>query len=218
MLFKDRRDAGKKLANRLVEKYRGVPDLLVLGLPRGGIPVAFEVAMALDAPLDVFVVRKIGVPDYEELAIGAIAGGGAVVWNEQLIRQLRIPGAAINAIIEREKSELARRENLYRHGRKASEIANKAVIVVDDGLATGASMRVAAVALRRLNPKRIIVAVPVAAEDTCEEFKAEVDDTVCFTTPNPFVAVGTWYDDFDQTTDREVERLLDIAASRKRAA
>src|SRR6195256_2341357 len=206
-LFRDRREAGRLLATKLAA-YANRPDVLVLALPRGGVPVAYEVARAVGAPLDVFVVRKLGVPGYEELAMGAVATGGVRVLNDQLIQRLGIPDHVINAVTARERQELARRERLYRDGRPPPDISGRTVILVDDGLATGATMQAAIEALRQQNPARIVVAVPTASPDTCEEMKAKADDVICAITPQPFQAVGRWYRDFSQTTDEEVEALL----------
>ncbi|HEX6909523.1 MAG TPA: phosphoribosyltransferase [Longimicrobium sp.] len=205
--FRDRVEAGRALAAELGE-YAGRGDVLVLALPRGGVPVGYEVAQALGAPLDVFIVRKLGVPGHEELAMGAIATGGVRVLNETVVQQLRIPGAAIDAVARREGEELERREREYRDGRPAPDVRGRTVILVDDGLATGATMRAAARALRQLGPARVVVAVPVAAGESCDEFRGEVDDVVCTLTPEPFFGVGMWYDDFSQTTDAEVRDLL----------
>jgi predicted phosphoribosyltransferase len=206
-LFRDRRDAGRILAG-LLDQYRGRPEVLVLALPRGGVPVGYEVAMDLGAPLDVFLVRKLGVPGQEEVAMGAIASGGVVVLNDDVVRGLRIPPEVIQQAVEQEGRELARREQAYREGRPTAEVAGKTVILVDDGLATGASMRAAVVALRQLDPARMVVAVPAAAESACRELTAMVDEVVCATTPSPFFAVGASYWDFNQTTDDEVRDLL----------
>ena len=192
-LFRDRREAGRQLAAKLA-KYAGRPDVIVLALPRGGVPVAYEVARALGAPLDVFVVRKLGVPGYEELAMGAVATGGVGVLNEQLVNRLGIPERLIDAVAAREQQELARRERLYRDGRSAPDVRGRTVILVDDGLATGATMHAAMEALRQLQPARIVVAVPTASPEVCEEMKAEVDDVICAITPEPFQAVGLWTD------------------------
>lgn len=204
-------DAGKVLAKRVAELVHD-SDILVLGLPRGGVPVAFEVARALHAELDVFLVRKLGLPGHEELAIGAIASGGVRVLNESLVAELQLAPKLIDQIAQREERELKRREELYRQGRPPKPIANRTVILVDDGLATGASMKAAAQAVRLRGPKRLEVAVPVAAKQTCDEFRVQVDDIVCAYTPEPFIAVGIWYENFSQTTDEEVQRLLKEAA------
>jgi len=205
--FHDRVDAGRQLAARLIN-YANRPDVLVLALPRGGVPVAHEVARALGAPLDVFVVRKLGVPGYEELAMGAVATGGARVLNEQIVRDLHIPEYVIDRIEAEQREELARRERAYRGGRPPLQVSGRTAIVADDGLATGVTMRAAVKALRQLQPERIIVAVPTASPETCEELKAEVDEVVCAITPEPFYAVGYWYENFTQTTDQEVRELL----------
>ncbi|HEX2081400.1 MAG TPA: phosphoribosyltransferase family protein [Longimicrobium sp.] len=205
--FRDRTHAGRVLAADLRE-YAGRGDVLVLGLPRGGVPVAFQVAQALDAPLDVFIVRKLGVPGHEELAMGAIATGGVRVLNDAVVQALRIPDRVIDAVAAREQQELERRERAYRDGRPAPGVSGRTVILVDDGLATGATMRAAAQALRMQGPARLIIAVPVAAGQTCDEFRGEVDDVVCTATPEPFYGVGMWYEDFSQTSDAEVHDLL----------
>jgi predicted phosphoribosyltransferase len=215
--FRDRRDAGRLLAEK-VTAYTGRPDVLVLALPRGGVPVAYEVARALGAPLDIFVVRKLGIPGHEELAMGAVATGGVRVLNEQVVRGLGIPDDVIEAVTVWERRELTRRERLYRGDRPAPDVRGKTVILVDDGLATGASMHAAIAALRQQEPARIVVAVPTAARETCDAFRAEVDDVICATTPEPFHAVGLWYEDFSQTTDEEVRELLARAAQADRAA
>ncbi|MGH2523904.1 MAG: phosphoribosyltransferase, partial [Anaerolineales bacterium] len=207
----DRRDAGRQLAARLA-RYANRPDVLVLALPRGGVPVAFEIAQALHAPLDVFVVRKIGVPGYEELALGAIATGGVILLNEPLVQALRIRDEMLEAVIKKERHELERRNRAYRGDRPAPNVRGCTLILVDDGLATGATMRAAVVALRQQGPARIVVAVPTAAPETCDEFRAEVDEIVCAITPEPFYAVGAWYEDFSQTSDDEVRELLNRAA------
>jgi len=206
-MFRDRRDAGRRLAAKL-RRYAGRPDVLVLGLPRGGVPVAAEVAEALAAPLDVFVVRKLGVPGREELAMGAIASGGIRVLNDDVVGRLGIPAAAIDRAAAAEGRELERRERAYRGDRPPPDPRGKVVVLVDDGLATGASMRAAVRAVRRLDPGRVVVAVPVGAADTCDEFEDVADEVVCATEPDPFLAVGYWYEDFSQTTDDEVRELL----------
>ena len=214
MLFRDRADAGRQLAARLAG-YADRPDVLVLALPRGGVPVAFEVAQALDAPLDIFLVRKLGVPGHEELAMGAIATGGVRVLNAAVVHGLGIPEDVLATVVAQEEHELQRREQLYRSGRPAPEVAGRTVILVDDGLATGSTMRAAVAALRRRQPARLIVAVPVGSQETCAELGAEADEVVCAHTPEPFYAVGIWYADFAQTTDAEVRDLLDRVAERR---
>jgi putative phosphoribosyl transferase len=207
MLFRDRLQAGRYLATKLFN-YAGRPNTLVLGLPRGGVPVAFEVAQALKVPLDVFIVRKLGVPGQEELAMGATATGKIRVLNEGVIRDLSVTEETIEAVAASEERELERREQLYRGDRPPADLKGKTLILIDDGLATGSTMRAAVVALKRRNPARIVVAVPVAAASTCNEFKSEVDALVCAVTPEPFFSVGQWYDDFSQTSDQEVQELL----------
>lgn len=215
--FRDRADAGRQLADRL-GGYAGRDDVVVLGLPRGGIPVAHEVAERLGAPLDVFVVRKLGVPGQEELAMGAIASGDVRVLNEDVVRMLAIPPETVEAVARLERRELERREREYRGGRAPVDVRGKAVVLVDDGLATGATMRAAAAALRQRGPARLIIAVPTAAPETCQTLAADADEIACVTTPEPFYAVGFWYDDFSETTDAEVHDLLRRAAARRRAA
>ena len=205
--FRDRTEAGRRLAEQLTA-YAERPDVLVLALPRGGVPVAYEVARALRAPLDVFLVRKLGVPGYEELAMGAVATGGVRVLNDQIVAGLRIPDHVIEAVAEAEQQELARRERLYRGDRPLPDVRHRTVILVDDGLATGATMQAAIKALRALQPARIVVAVPTGSPETCEQLKAQADDVICAITPEPFHAVGLWYEDFTQTTDEEVRDLL----------
>jgi putative phosphoribosyl transferase len=205
--FRDRYDAGRQLAGKLAH-YAGRSDVLVLALPRGGVPVAYEVARALGAPLDVFLVRKLGVPGHRELAMGAIATGGVRLLNEEVVRGHRIPPEVIDRVAAAEREELERRELDYRGDRPAPEVRGKTAILIDDGLATGASMRAAVAALRQMRPARTVVAVPVAAPSTCEEFHDEVDEVICARTPEPFYAVGLWYDDFSQTSDEEVRHLL----------
>ena len=205
--FRNRTDAGRRLAEKLAA-YANRPDVLVLALPRGGVPVGCEVARALGAPLDVFLVRKLGVPGYEELAMGAVATGGVRVLNDEIVRRLGISEHEIDAAVARELQELARRERLFRGDRPPPDVAGRTVILVDDGLATGATMRAAIRALRQQQPAHIVVAVPTASPDTCEALKAEADDVICAMTPEPFFAVGHWYEDFTQTTDDEVRELL----------
>ena len=212
--FSTRRKAGEELASKL-GKYAGRGDVLVLALPRGGVPVGYEVARALHAPLDVFVVRKLGVPEDEELAMGAIASGGVRIVNEEVTRAVGISEEAIDAVARQEWVELERRERLYRGDRPRPAVQDRTVILVDDGLATGSTMRAAATALRQMRPAKIIVAVPVAAPETCDEFREEVDEVICAIIPEPFMAVGAWYEDFSQTSDDEVRELLQDAAARE---
>lgn len=212
--FRDRADAGRLLASNLTE-YAHRADVLVLGLPRGGVPVAFEVAQALHAPLDVFVVRKLGVPGYEELAMGAIATGGVIVLNEDVVEALRIPQATVDLVVADEQRELARRERAYRGDRPAPAVRGRTVILVDDGIATGSTMRAAVTALRHQQPARLVVAVPTAAPETYEALRSEVDDIVCVVTPEPFHAISLWYEDFSQTTDDQVRDLLAQAARQR---
>jgi putative phosphoribosyl transferase len=209
-LFRDRRQAGQALA-RVLSAYADRRDVLVLALPRGGVPVGFEVARALRAPLDVFIVRKLGVPGREEYAMGAIASGGVRVLNESVARLLHISDAAIEEVARAEQQELQRRERLYRDARPPPEVRDRTVLVVDDGLATGSTMLAAIRALRVQQPMRIVAAAPIASPETCTELRGEADDVVCARTPEPFVAVGLWYEDFDQTTDEEVRELLERA-------
>jgi putative phosphoribosyl transferase len=210
-LFRDRRDAGRKLAQKLAA-YANRSDVVVLALPRGGVPVAYEVALALNAPLDIFTVRKLGVPGHEELAMGAIATGGARVINQDIVRTLNIPQGVVEAVAKRELKELERRERVFRGDRVMREIRDKTAILIDDGLATGASMQAAIIGLRAKEPARIVAAVPTAAPETCEAFKQKVDEMVCATTPEPFYGVSRWYEDFSQTTDEEVQTLLEEAS------
>jgi putative phosphoribosyl transferase len=205
--FKDRSEAGRLLAQKLAA-YANRPDVIVLALPRGGVPVGYEVARALNVPLDIFIVRKLGVPGHEELAMGAVATGGERVLNEQVVRGLGIPDYVIDAVAAWEQQELERRERTYRGNRPPPDVSGKTVILVDDGLATGATMHAAIKALKQRSPARIVVAVPTAAPETCEEMKSQADEVICATTPQPFYAVGLWYEDFSQTTDEEVRDLL----------
>jgi putative phosphoribosyl transferase len=205
--FRDRFEAGRRLAAAL-QRYAGRPNLLVLALPRGGVPVGYEVARALQAPLDVMLVRKLGVPGHEELAMGAIASGGIRVISDDVVRALGISDRAIATIAAHEEHELERREQAYRGARPAPRVAEHTVILVDDGLATGSTMRAAVAALKAQQPERLVVAVPVAAPETCEAFRTEVDDVVCALAPEPFFAVGNWYQDFSQISDHEVRELL----------
>jgi predicted phosphoribosyltransferase len=211
MLFSDRTEAGRHLAAKL-SAYAHQPDVLVLALPRGGVPVAFEVARALRVPLDVFVVHKLGVPGREELAMGAIATGGVRVLNKDVVDGLGISDDLIDAVTAKERQELEHGERAYRGTRPPPNVQGRTVILVDDGLATGATMRAAVAALRPQRPARIVVAVPVGSPETCKEFQAEADEVVCAHTPEPFHAVGLWYDDFSQTTEEEVANLLEQAA------
>jgi putative phosphoribosyl transferase len=213
-LYRDRRDAGRALATAL-SKYKGEPQLLVLALPRGGVPVGYEVAGALEAPLDVFVVRKLGVPGREELAMGALASGGARVLNQEVISALGISHASIQATVVKEQRELKRREQIYRGQRLPLEVTTRTVILVDDGLATGSTMRAALAGLRQLSPRQLVVGVPVAAPETCQELSNEADDVVCAAMPQPFHSVGLWYRDFSQTTDQEVRELLEARRGRQ---
>jgi predicted phosphoribosyltransferase len=206
--FRDRIEAGQLLGRELASRLGVIDDAIVLALPRGGVPVGAEVAKALGAPLDVFIVRKLGVPGHEELAMGAIASGGVRVLNRDVLDYARVPPQQIDAVAAREERELSRREAEYRGNRAPLDVRGRTVIIVDDGLATGSTMRAAVQALRAMEPKRVIVAVPVGAEQTCEEFRDIVDEMVCLRTPEPFEAVGLWYDDFTQTTDAEVHALL----------
>src|SRR5437764_11363800 len=210
MIYRNRSEAGKELATKL-STYNDRADVLVLALPRGGVPVAFEVAQALNAPLDVFLVRKLGVPGHEELAMGAIATGGVRVLNDDVVDYLKIPDAVIDSVAAEESKELKRRELAYRGNRPEPEVKGKTVILIDDGLATGSTIRAAAQALRQQDPARIVVAVPVSAPDTCDEYRIGVDEIICAATPDPFWGVGLWYDDFSQTTDEEVHDLLERA-------
>jgi predicted phosphoribosyltransferase len=208
--FRDRRDAGRKLAQAL-SHYAGRSDVTIFALPRGVVPVAYEVALALNAPLDVFVVRKLGLPGHEELAIGAIGSGGVRVLNEDIIRTLNVPPEIINIVAKRELEELQRREHIYRGNRITLEVRDRTVILIDDGLATGASMRAAVIGLRARHPARIVIAVPTAAREVCDAFQFNVDEMVCLTTPEPFYGVSRWYEIFSQVDDEEVRELLEEA-------
>jgi predicted phosphoribosyltransferase len=205
--FPDRRAAGRDLAERL-QKYAGRSDVVVLALPRGGVPVAYEVAVALGAPLDLFLVRKLGTPGHRELAMGAIASGGIRVLNDDVVRWYKIPGSVIDAVAREEQQELERREATYREGRGPAVQEGRIVILVDDGLATGSTMRAAVHAVKAQRPSRVVVAVPVGARETCAELGSIADEVVCARMPEPFSAVGQWYLSFDQTTDDEVRQLL----------
>jgi putative phosphoribosyl transferase len=213
--FRDRAEAGRQLAE-VLQEYAGRDDVVVLGLPRGGVPVAFEVAQALGAPLDVFLVRKLGVPGHEELGFGALASGGVRVLNNDLVREVGINAATIERVTERETQELERRDRAYRGDRPRPAVAGRTVILVDDGLATGSSMRVAIEAVRSQEPRRLVVAVPVAPPSTCQELRELVDEVVCLATPERFDSIGPWYDDFTPPSDDEVRELL--AATRREPA
>jgi putative phosphoribosyl transferase len=210
--FPDRAEAGRFLGTKL-SKYAGREDVIVLGLPRGGVPVAYEVARALRVPLDVFIVRKLGVPGFEELAVGAIASGGVRVLNEEVVRGLPNADEIIETVTQRETAEVERREQKYRDGRPAPEIRGRIIILIDDGLATGATMRAAVKALRQRGAAKIVVAVPVGPPETCREFEGEADEVVCASAPEFFQAVGQYYEDFSQTSDEEVRELLANAAT-----
>jgi predicted phosphoribosyltransferase len=216
MHYRDRLEAGQQLAEKLT-RYDNRPDVLVLALPRGGVPVGFAVAEELHAPLDVLLVRKLGVPGHEELAMGAIASGGVRVLNEEVVNFLQIPVTVIDTVAAREQQELERRVLRYRSGRPPLDVHGRTVILVDDGLATGATMRAAVLALRQQQPARIVVAVPVASSTVCHELEAVADEVVCAATPEPFYAVGLWYENFEQTSDAEVCDLLAQAAHRPAA-
>jgi predicted phosphoribosyltransferase len=207
--FADRAEAGKLLGAEVARRLGARQDIVVLALPRGGVPVGYEVARALDAPLDVFIVRKLGVPGQEELAMGAIASGGVRVLNDEVLRYVPVSRSTIDRVAELETRELERREKAYRGNRPPLDVTGKTVVIVDDGLATGSTMRAAVQALQKMSPREIVVAVPVAAPSTCAEFRAGVAEMICLRTPEPFQAVGLWYDDFSQTTDEEVHHLLD---------
>jgi putative phosphoribosyl transferase len=207
MIFRDRFEAGRALAERL-GRYAARPDVVVLALPRGGVPVGFELAQELGVSLDAFIVRKLGVPGHEELAFGAIASGGVRVLNDEVVDALRLDQATIEHVTRQESRELDRREELFRHGLPAPGIAGRTVILVDDGLATGSTMRAAAMAVRAQQPERLIIAVPVGASDTCRRLRDEADELICLETPSPFQAVGLWYEDFSETRDAEVRELL----------
>jgi predicted phosphoribosyltransferase len=211
--FLNRTDAGRRLAGALT-RYIGRSDVLVLGLPRGGVPVAYEIALALDAPLDVFVVRKLGLPGHEEFGIGAIASGGVRVVDESVLRAYGVDAATLDRITQRERQELTRRERAYRDDRPFPAVNGRTVILVDDGLATGSTMRAAVAALRAEGPREIVIAVPVGAPETCAGMRHVADDVVCLERPDPFYAVGLWYEDFEQTEDAEVHDLLERAAAR----
>jgi putative phosphoribosyl transferase len=208
--FSDRRDAGIELASRL-SHLKGRGNVIVLALPRGGVPVAYEVARELEAQLDVFLVRKLGVPGHEELAMGAIASGAVRVLNDDVVQWYRIPTDIIDTVARREQTELERREREYRRGRPALDLRDRVVVLVDDGLATGSTMKAAVQSVRAQQPARIVVAVPVGAPETCDAFSDVADEIVCARTPQPFAAVGLWYRDFSQTSDAEVQTLLEAS-------
>ena len=216
MRFRDRREAGRMLAARLIE-YANRPDVIVLALPRGGVPVAYEIAEVIGAPLDVFLVRKLGAPGHDKLAMGAIATGGARVLNEDVVRYLDISDETIEAVAEQERRELERSEHLYRDERPARDIVGRAIILVDDGLASGSAMRAAGAAVREHRPAQVVVAVPVASRVICESFKNSADGIVCVCgmALDPFYAVSLWYDDFTPTTDEEVRELLERSERRE---
>lgn len=214
LIFEDRHDAGRALAQRL-RVYARDPDVLVLALPRGGVPVGYEVARQLDVPLDVFLVRKLGVPGSEELAMGAIAAGGIRVINEDVVQSLGILPTAIERVAEREARELERRDLLYRGARPLPVVSGRIVILVDDGLATGSTMRAAVAALRQEQPSKIVVAVPIAAQESCRALRKQADEVICVATPAPFLGVGAWYRDFTQTSDEEVKELLSAQGLRR---
>jgi putative phosphoribosyl transferase len=211
--FQNRTDAGRQLAGALT-RYAGRNDVVVLGLPRGGVPVAYEIASALDAPLDVFIVRKLGLPGHEEFGIGAIASGGTRVVDESVLEAYGVDPETLDRITTKELRELERRERLYRDGRPFAALENRVVILVDDGLATGSTMRAAVAALREKRPREIVIAAPVGARETCSAMTAIADEVVCLETPDPFYAVGLWYVDFEQTDDEEVHELLERAAAK----
>ncbi len=208
--FVDRENAGRALAHKLL-KYKGIPDLLIIGLPRGGVVVAFEVARALQAQMDVFIVRKLGAPYQPELAMGAVAEGGILLLNDAVVKYLSISKEFIDQTAKEQMVELERRQKLYRGDREMTKIAGRTVIVVDDGLATGATMKVAVRALKRKEPSKLVIAVPLGAFSTCSELKKEADELICLMTPEPFSAVGSWYENFEQTTDQQVRELLQKA-------
>ena len=212
MYFRNRIEAGQVLARRL-QQYKNQPDVLILGLPRGGVPVAYEIARELNAPLDVFIVRKLGVPGHEELGMGAIATGGVRILHEGIIREIGISPQTIEAVSAREQAELDRRERLYRGDRPAPTIESRTVVIVDDGLATGSTMKAAIQAVRQQSPRQVIVAVPTAPSETCEQLKESADHVVCALTPEPFFSVGGSYADFTQITDGEVRDLIASAAN-----
>lgn len=210
MLFKNRTEAGQKLAAALSQygSQRSDEDPLVLALPRGGVPVAFQVARALGTQLDVFIVRKLGAPGQPELALGAIASGGTIVWNHDILRALGLPDARLQRVLEHENAELIRREREYRGHRPQPRLSDRTILLIDDGLATGATMRAAVQAIQAKKPKKLVAAVPVASREACNAIQPHVDHIICLQKPDPFYGVGAWYDDFSQTSDQEVHQLL----------
>ena len=215
VVFQDRHAAGRRLAEKLA-RYANRTDVVVLALPQGGVPVGFEVAEALRAPLDVFLVRKIGLPGHEELAVGAVASGGVPLVNVQELARFQVSERKIQQVIDREKRELARRDRTYRGDAPPPDVRDKTVLIVDDGLATGSSMQAAVLALRQQQPAKLVVAVPVAPPEVCDAFRNLADDVVCASTPTPFTAVSEWYENFAQTTDDEVRRLLALSPASAR--
>ncbi|MBD1872108.1 phosphoribosyltransferase [Nodosilinea sp. FACHB-131] len=215
MLFKSRVDAGQRLAN-LLQPYANRPDVIVIALPRGGVPVAAQVANALDAPLDVLVVRKLGIPGFRETAMGSIASGNFLYFNQDLIRRLAITPEEIDVVVQQEQEELRRREHAYRDNLAPLDLRDRIVILVDDGLATGATIQVAIEAVKQQRPKKLIVAVPVGDREVCDSVGTAVDRIICAETPQPFYAVGLWYEEFSQTSDDEVRSLLHQAKPRSR--
>jgi putative phosphoribosyl transferase len=211
MIYRDRRDAGQRLAQSL-KSFAGRQDVIVLALPRGGVPVAYEVAESLGAPLDVLIVRKLGVPGHPEYAMGAVASSGGIVLNEDAVRSLEIPSSAIEGVAARERLEIRRRDRLYRGDRAPLDARDKTILIIDDGLATGSTMRAAVGALRQQLPRRIVVAVPVGAASTCRQLRDVADEVICPSMPEPFQAVGLWYENFEQTSDAEVRDLLEQSA------
>lgn len=209
-LLRDRTDAGRLLAEVLRNRSREA-NMLVLALPRGGVPVAFEVAHSLEAPLDVFLVRKLGVPGHEELAMGAVSMGGTLVFNHEVIDAYTIDRSTIDRVVARESAEIGRRESVYRHGKLPLQVKDKTILLIDDGLATGSTMLAAVRALRVLQPLKLMAAVPVAPKSTCDLIRPELDELICLSSPEPFYGVGQWYEDFSQTTDEEVIKLLNQA-------
>ncbi len=213
MIFRNRQEAGQRLASRL-EKYEGREDVIVLGVPRGGVPIAFEVATALNLPLDFFLLRKLGVPGHEEFAFGAIGSGGVRVLDKRVVESLGLSDLVVERVTRIERAELARREEIYREGRPAPDVQGKTVILVDDGIATGSSLTAGVRALRQMHPAAIVIAAPVAPPSSINRLRAEVDDVVCVAVPEPFYGVGQFYADFSQVSDEEVVQLLEISSRR----